>query len=133
MTHARATDGLRPLREDPAQIDADLALGAQLLQQVGGAARSEQRKRRVWHALSAGSPSPVGARLRALHLAFAALLVAAASSATLGYYVSRDVEPTPAPAPARIAPAADMPRPLGAPDTAAPAAEAPVPATPVLP
>src|SRR5687768_1767083 len=117
-------ESLRPLREDPSLTDPDLALGAQLLRQVGAAARSEQRKRRVWHALGASSPSPFGMRLRALHLAFAALLVAAASSATLGYYVSRDTGPAPAPAPVPATHTKAAPGTPTAPPASRPVAEA---------
>lgn len=127
-------ESLRPLREDPSVTDPDLALGARLLHKVGPAPRSEPRKRRVWHALNAGRPSAIGVRVRALHLAFAALLVAAASSATLGYYVSRETAPSLAPGPVPAAPVKLAPRTQAAPPKALPVPEAPVatpPATPI--
>jgi hypothetical protein len=131
MTRSPVGESLRPLREDPSVTDPDLSLGARLLQQVGAAPRSEPRKRRVWHALNTGRPSVIGVRLRALHLAFAALLVAAASSATLGYYVSREAAPSPPPPPATPLEAA--PRAQVAPPKELPVAETPVATPPVTP
>ncbi len=131
MTRAHVTgESLRPLREDPRVTDPDLALGARLLQTVGPAPRSEPRKRRVWHALSADGASRFGLRLRALHLAFAALLVAAASSATLGYYVSRDGQQEATPA-ERAATPARAPQPHSTPPVALPVAPQPA-ASPAL-
>jgi hypothetical protein len=124
-------ESLRPLREDPSITDPDLALGTRLLHQVGPAPRSEPRKRRVWHALHTGRPSAIGVRVRALHLALAALLVAAASSATLGYYISRETAPSPAPAPA--APIKPAPHAEAAPAPQLPASDAPVAPPPVTP
>src|SRR5690349_24956931 len=120
MTRSPVGESLRPLREDPSVTDPDLALGASLLHTVGPAPRAEPRKRRVWHALNSGRPSATGVRVRALHLAFAALLVAAASSATLGYYVSRERAPSVAPPPVPAAPLELAPRPQAAPAKALP-------------
>lgn len=124
---------LRPLRKEPAPSDPDLARGARLLASLGPISRSEQRKRRVWVALDSGSAPRFGFRLRALHLVFAALSVAAASSAAVGYYAQQEaaepsappveLSPKPASAPARprakAAPPAAQPAPVVAEVTAA--------------
>jgi hypothetical protein len=132
MTRSPVGESLRPLRDDPSVTDPGLALGAQLLQTVGPAPRSEPRKRRVWHALNAGQPSALGVRVRALHLAFAALLVAAASSATLGYYVSREVEPKASPTVRQPSPPRQAPRPESTPAAALPVSEEAPVATPAV-
>ena len=120
MTRGEA-EGWRPLRADSEIGDVDLALGARLLQQVGPVARSEQRKRRVWQALSAAAAPRFGLRLRTLHLAFAGLLFAAASSATVGYYASQgDAQGAGAPDPAAVAPRERQLRPARAPVAATP-------------
>ena len=86
---------MRRLRHDDALSQPELLFGAQLLAHAQPLARSELRKRRVWNALSAGRGSRLGFRLSALHVAFASVLFAAVSSATVGgYYVKhRPVEP----------------------------------------
>jgi hypothetical protein len=79
---------LRPLRHSTWLDDPELRLGARLLAHAQPLARSELRKRRVWNALSAGRSSRLGFKLTALHVAFASVLFAAASSAAVGgYYV----------------------------------------------
>lgn len=77
---------LRPLRGDSAISDPDLALGARLLSHAQPMARSEARKRRVWNTLESGGRRRMGFKLSALHVAFASLFVAAASSAAVGHY-----------------------------------------------
>ncbi|HEX2870992.1 MAG TPA: hypothetical protein VHP33_07050 [Polyangiaceae bacterium] len=79
-----------PLRDDDALAEPELRLGARLLAHAQPLARSEARKRRVWNALSAGHESRLGFRLTALHVAFASVFFAAASSAAVGgYYVKQ--------------------------------------------
>jgi type IV secretory pathway VirB10-like protein len=114
----------RPLREEGALSDPDLRQSAALLELVGPGSRSEIRKRRVWHALSTGAASRLGVRLRTLHFAFAALLVAAASSATVGGYYAVQRAPEAAPAPA-VTPAAPV-RAKSPPPRAARPAPAPI-------
>lgn len=110
----------RPLREEGALSDPDLRQSAALLELVGPGSRSELRKRRVWQALSTGAASRLGVRLRTLHFAFAALLVAAASSATVGGYYAVQRAPEAAPAPA-VTPAAPVRAKSPPPRTARPA------------
>jgi type IV secretory pathway VirB10-like protein len=114
----------RPLREEGALSDPDLRQSAALLELVGPGSRSEIRKRRVWNALSTGTASRLGVRLRTLHFAFAALLVAAASSATVGGYYAVQRAPEAAPAPA-VTPAAPV-RAKSPPPRAAGPAPAPI-------
>jgi len=79
---------LRPLRGDSTISDPDLALGARILSHGQPLTKSEARKRRVWNMLSSGGRSRLGFKLTALHVAFASVFVAAASSAAVGrYYV----------------------------------------------
>jgi hypothetical protein len=81
---------LRPLVSTPQLDDQDLLRGARLLERVGPLARSEHRKRRVWNALNLGTRAPLLFRMRSWHLAFAGVLITAASSAAVGgYYVAR--------------------------------------------
>jgi len=77
---------LRPLRGDSSISDPDLARGARILGHSQPLPKSESRKRRVWNMLSSGGRSRLGFKLTALHVAFASVLVAAASSAAVGHY-----------------------------------------------
>jgi hypothetical protein len=74
-----------PLRGSDGLESPELKLGAKLLARVGPLPRSEQRRRRVWARLGATSTAS-GVRARASRLALAGVLLAAASSAALGYY-----------------------------------------------
>ena len=76
----------RPLRMASTISDPDLAAGARLLRHAQPLGKSEARKRRVWNTLTSGGSSRIGFKLRALHVAFASVLVAAASSAAVGHY-----------------------------------------------
>jgi hypothetical protein len=116
---SRTVPSLRPLRHDATLEAPELQLGARLLAHAQPLARSELRKRRVWNALSAGRDSRFGFKLTALHVAFAGVLFAAASSAAVGgYYVHHRspvatptaAAPTPAKPPARPNPRAQAKR-----------------------
>ncbi len=89
----------RPLREDDGLEDPDLQLGADILTRVGPLSRSELRKRRVWQALAASGGSRLAARAPTLRLTVTAVLFAAASSAAVGHYYSKQ-----APAPTEATP-----------------------------
>jgi hypothetical protein len=125
---------LRPLRQAAPLEDPELLLGARLLANAQPLARSELRKRRVWNALSAGSGSRLGFRLTALHVAFAGVLFAAASSAAVGgYYVQHRSALAPTPlAPTSVEPAARQ-KPRAQARHRAPVAVAEVPAVPTPP
>lgn len=88
---------LRPLRRESAISDPDLAEAARLLGYAQPLPKSEARKRRVWNALTSGGYGRLGFRLTALHVAFASVLFAAASSAAVGHYYVQHQSPEPGP------------------------------------
>jgi hypothetical protein len=104
---------LRPLRDEGHLSDPDLQESARILAHAHPLPKSESRKRRIWNSLNTGRRSRLGFRLSVLHVAFASILVAAASSAAVGvghYYVQhRDAEPVAAPVVALAPPTVHRP------------------------
>jgi hypothetical protein len=121
----------RPLRREPSISDPDLALGARLLNHATPTPRSEARKRRVWNMLINGGRSRLGFKLSALHVAFASVLFAAASSAAVGHYYVQHQTAEASESPVAAAPATPpharraVRRGASAPTQAAPDAELP--------
>jgi len=103
---------MKPLRRDSAISDPDLAQAARLLGYAQPLPRSEARKRRVWNALTSAGHGRLGFRLSALHVAFASVLFAAASSAAVGHYYvqQQNAEALASPAEGAVAAAPQRPR-----------------------
>jgi len=106
---------MKPLRRDSAISDPDLAQAARLLGYAQPLPRSEARKRRVWNALTSAGHGRLGFRLSALHVAFASVLFAAASSAAVGHYYvqQQNAEALASPAEGAVAAAPQRPRTAG--------------------